>query len=436
MQDKNEIYIALPTDMHGAVRIFAAHIGSADIEIIGLDTKIYSSCFDENTLSYKLSSIKEAVRSQCKRKNALTVVVTDLLVDGAGTSYDNSDRFGFISTIGLKKDERDRIVATLLALCFLECYRSEAEYCGLLKCYLSKPDETIQTLKPSDQDILSGIKNARLLNSHVFITHGIRTYGYWADQARRVFRDEYGFESTVVRYGLIKVLTFLFSKTIRDKLAVEILVNVQRIKRFQPDVRLSIVVHSYSSILIFKALEIAGRLGINLEIDALVINASILRTDVDWFKFIDASGGNKAIRIHRILNICGDSDIWPIIASKLVPDAGPSGVFFFSVDSREIQNIRLENCQHSGMLTPKHFKDLWAPFILGGNVASSNKCIPASPIIEKLDFYFWPIFLSILTTIVFLIYETTISWPRILDIPSLTIKALSNYSEIILSIFI
>jgi hypothetical protein len=255
---------------------------------------------------------------------------------------------------------------------------------GLLAVWCNSPHTAIASLCHAEKAIVEALQLRESSNFHVLITHGIRTHGFWAESAKKELTTSFGISSTVVRYGFINLVLFLTSKAVQTRLAHELLVKLIRIKEQSNNGDLAIIVHSYSSLLLAKALSLADRLRIDLNVTAIVLNGSILAQDFNWSDFTD-SHKLRGARVKRVLNICGDNDIWPVLASHLAPGAGASGAFFFSENSNQIISIRLPDCGHSTMLTPAIARTYWGRFITDENFLPDSQ-VPSKWPVTTLEY--------------------------------------------------
>lgn len=391
--------VIIPNDFVGALALLRLHITSCPIDQQEFNEDDYADAYISEFLYYDPELIKKQWLETRQSEGELTILVSDLRLKSPALFYDKVREFCYIDIRDFPAEMREISIAKWMAVCLLEFLRTGTAYQHFFDRYLGDSRTAISEITQQDQEILQRIENRSPVSYHVFITHGIRTYCFWADHARYIFKREFGFESTVARYGLVDLLTFLVKKTIRDKLAIDLLVTLRRVKRQDPESKLAVVIHSYGTMLTYRALELADRLGIPLEIEAVVLNGSILPQDCDWFKFLDREKNDRSVNVKRVLNVCGDEDIWPVVASKVVQGAGPSGAFFFSVDSREIENLRLPECGHSDMLSEKQVRELWAPFITGAGIKVEGGPIPASRWQLVIDFYFWPLIVLLLSVV-------------------------------------
>jgi hypothetical protein len=256
---------------------------------------------------------------------------------------------------------------------------------GLTAKFFQDFSDGYSELDSDTKKIFATISRNELLDFHVLITHGIRTHCSWAETSQKELKSSFGISSTVIRYGFINLLKFILSKSVQTKLGHDLLVKLIHIEEQNNGISLGIITHSYSSLLIGKALELADQLKINIEIEAIIMNGSILPQNFDWSRFVNKEK-KTGVRVKRILNICGDQDIWPVFASHFAPEAGSSGAFFFSENSSQILNLRFKDCGHSGMLLREFARDYWGKFITDDNFSPENEVSSPSCLVKRFDY--------------------------------------------------
>jgi len=192
----------------------------------------------------------------------------------------------------------------------------------------------------------------------VLITHGFNTHGHWQEKAKIQLEGEFDIKGIVRRYTFVTLIMFLIPY-FRKKFANDILGAIDSMVLDYPNHKYSIIAHSFGTLIIARALENASELNSNLNIDRLILNGGIIARDYNWEQFMKGS----SVKVDKILNVCGDSDFWPILSRSFVLGTGDSGAYFFSENSKKIVNIRLKKIWHSGMLTDNAYRALWGKFI-------------------------------------------------------------------------
>lgn len=214
--------------------------------------------------------------------------------------------------------------------------------------------------------------------AHLVISHGILTYAYWAEEASQIL-EEHNISSSILRYDEVELVKFAFSMGSRDKYAKKMLARLNREYLKNTDKRLSVSVHSYGSIVLAKALELALTLEIYLPIDAVIISGGILPQDFDWQRF-QPSSNIRRVSVKRVINICGDEDYWPVMAKAFARKAGNSGALFFADNySGNLKNIRVENRNHESILAKEIVKEYWTRYVVTEVEACHPKIESISP---------------------------------------------------------
>ena len=222
---------------------------------------------------------------------------------------------------------------------------------------------------------------------HVLITHGIRDHAHWTENARDELLSK-NINSSIFRYGWVDVFKFAFRISIREKYATELLNRLNTVIHDNRHKNISIAVHSFGSIVLARALELAETANYSIELDAIILNGSILPSKYNWKRFTN-SGKNNGVTIRRVLNICGQNDCLPVVAKYLVPGAGYSGTFFFSDNYiNNIINIRISDAGHSRILDKKYVKKFWGRYLLDGDfIPSTNDGVKPNKLISLLNYF-------------------------------------------------
>ena len=242
---------------------------------------------------------------------------------------------------------------------------------------------------------------------HVFMSHGIRTNANWLDKAE-VELKSVGLSSSAFRYDWVDLIKFAWNIKIRDHYSKEFLKKIISAKNSNPHKKLSLVAHSFGTLILLQALEFADWLGVRIEIDSVIFNGSIVHQGYNWERFT-VKNKNYGVTINRVLNICGSSDIWPVIAKHFIRGAGCSGSFFFSgSDLDNVKNYRIKNGTHASILEKNNVKEIWANYILNESYLPNSQAESPDKNIERINHilaYKCAIFscLSIFVGLIFLI---------------------------------
>lgn len=224
-------------------------------------------------------------------------------------------------------------------------------------------------------------------NNHcVILTHGINTHGEWTSVIGSKLQ-EHGFERIIVK-GFVKKFKFFLGVGRYEsvKQLLETLISREKISKNQT---YSIIAHSYGTLILAKALALANSLGLKLSFNKIILTGSIIPTNYEWTTYLHED--TSSVKIKKVFNICGDSDIWPVVASRFVSDAGHSGTFFFNQDDKHIINIRLPNVCHTNMLNKENFFDNYLKFLCNDEFVLKEENCRCS---RTARFLFWLFFLE------------------------------------------
>ncbi len=227
------------------------------------------------------------------------------------------------------------------------------------------PDSLIDSVNNTKYKSVIGRLNYNELPSpvHVVITHGIRTHAEWSECAHNIL-DNRNISTSIFRYEWVDVVKFAFNIRVRKKYAVEFLKRLNIARQTHPKKQLSVAVHSFGSIVLATALELADKIECRLDIDSVILSGSILPSNFVWLKYTRPYK-NHGVSIRRVLNVCGDNDIWPVIAKYWTKQAGYSGAFFFSDNySNGVVNTRIKDADHESILSKENIENNWCRFLL------------------------------------------------------------------------
>jgi len=181
---------------------------------------------------------------------------------------------------------------------------------------------------------------------HIVVTvHGIRTFAPWQERPAKLLKEsDPSINSISYKYLYYSAVAFwtprLHQLEVR-KFRKEL--NVLRMNH--PNARLDLVGHSFGTHLIGHALRQLSGEGINLRIDTIILCGSVLRSDFPWRGLIDAG------RVRRVINECGENDIWVKVSQ--IRGFGMAGFTGFrgTTDGETFCN-RYHRFGHSGFFEP------------------------------------------------------------------------------------
>src|SRR5262249_30045243 len=140
----------------------------------------------------------------------------------------------------------------------------------------------------------------------VLLLHGVRTFGRWPDRlARLLTRD--GTRVVIYHYARLGMVVFMIPG-VRHILVP----RLRRVLRRHADLwaapRVHVVAHSFGSYLVTQVLKGLPE-GEGPAVDTMILTGSVLKQAFPWAAWT-APGG----RVRRVVNECGELDIWPTMA--------------------------------------------------------------------------------------------------------------------------
>lgn len=230
-------------------------------------------------------------------------------------------------------------------------------------------------------------------NRIIILLHGIRTFGDWQNRLSSILDSEIpGIQVHIYKYGYFSTLAFLVP-------VLRILV-ISRFRRYlknqiprSEQTRVDIVAHSFGTYVIAKALD-----GLSPnerpKIHTLLLCGSVLKQLFPWEEFV-----GKNLSITRVINDCGTSDRWPVVAQLFVFGMGIAGRRGFAGVTGTAVGIinRFFPVEHSGFFTDAFMKKNWLPILTGAEVPTGPEHIPPAPRFgAALEYYADPFKLAFL----------------------------------------
>jgi pimeloyl-ACP methyl ester carboxylesterase len=158
----------------------------------------------------------------------------------------------------------------------------------------------------------------------VFLLHGIRAQGEWAQRAASVLESDPTIRARPIRYEFFDVLRFLLPiPQFREK-PVKRIARLLRDELSRKPGRISIVAHSFGSYIVLRLLEREP----DIHIHRLLLCGSIIPDSFDWGRHghrLDADRDGD----WQVVNDCGMKDVWPVLAKSITWGYGSSGRFGF-----------------------------------------------------------------------------------------------------------
>jgi pimeloyl-ACP methyl ester carboxylesterase len=208
----------------------------------------------------------------------------------------------------------------------------------------------------------------------VFIVHGIRDRGFWAEKIARTIKRHAGakrFVSRTQSYGYFAILPFLL-RSIRQRKVEWLMDCYTEARALYPDARFHYVGHSNGTYLVTQALRDYPA----ATFDNIVVAGSVVRRDYDWLSWTQPGDGKPA-RVQKVLNYVATNDcVVALFPKGLQPwgaslgSAGHDGFDQASPDG-SIRNMKYIIGQHGAGHQEDHWNDI-ARFIVGGEWPKPN----------------------------------------------------------------
>lgn len=193
----------------------------------------------------------------------------------------------------------------------------------------------------------------------VVLIHGIRTQGGWSEMVAKELRDECEVSVTPLRYGYFDVFSFLIPGATRSRPVEVVMRELRGILQKHNSERILVIAHSFGTYVITKILSENP----DIRLGGLILCGSVVSEDYRW------DINHKSISNSRILNECGDRDIWPNFAKSFSWGYGPTGRLGFGVES---VRDRFHNLSHSGFFTKEFVLKNWVPLVRNWEVVDSE----------------------------------------------------------------
>jgi hypothetical protein len=191
----------------------------------------------------------------------------------------------------------------------------------------------------------------------VLLIHGIRTEADWGPMVRSKLEVPGRIEVIPIKYGYFDAFRFWFPFWTRnkpvEKVYVQIRVALQKFRRDHPDAKLSIIAHSFGTYVVGQIL----KREFDLKIHRLILCGSVLPQAFPWHEY------QGRFDDDNVVNECGKSDIWPVLAQSTSWGYGASGTHGFG-------SVLVKDRYHAGghgqYFEPQFVEKYWEPFIRRG----------------------------------------------------------------------
>jgi pimeloyl-ACP methyl ester carboxylesterase len=193
----------------------------------------------------------------------------------------------------------------------------------------------------------------------VVLIHGIRTQAGWAEMVASLLREKCNLTVTPIRYGYFDVFRFLIPGSTRSR-PVEIVSRELRsiLRKNQPE-RVLVIAHSFGTYIVSKLLSENP----DITIGGLILCGSVISEDFRW------DINHRSVHLSRIVNDCGERDIFPNLAKSFSWGYGATGRQGFGVDS---VRDRFHDLGHSGFFEREFVIKYWIPLAEKWSVLESD----------------------------------------------------------------
>jgi pimeloyl-ACP methyl ester carboxylesterase len=190
----------------------------------------------------------------------------------------------------------------------------------------------------------------------VLLIHGIRTHAEWQAMVREAVAVQGQIEVVPIKYGYFDVIRFWFPFWTRSRpiarVELQIRVALRKYREIHHQAKLSIIAHSFGTYIVGRILQ----KNIDIQVHRLILCGSVLPVDFPWEQLWGRFD-------DMVVNECGKSDIWPVLAQATSWGYGASGTHGFGV---VLVKDRFHAGGHSQYLERSFVEEHWAPFIRRG----------------------------------------------------------------------
>jgi hypothetical protein len=153
-----------------------------------------------------------------------------------------------------------------------------------------------------------------------------------------------------LQYGYFDVIRFWWPLWTREKPINKILWRVEHAVGLYPGAELIIVAHSFGTYAIATILERKP----HIRPSRMILCGSVISSDYRW---------DKLSNCPRVINECGNRDIWPVLAQAASWGYGASGTFGFGTPGIV---DRFHDIPHGGYFKKSFVDTYWTPWISSG----------------------------------------------------------------------
>lgn len=221
----------------------------------------------------------------------------------------------------------------------------------------------------------------------ILLLHGIRDLGGWQERVgRQIEKSIRGTKCIAVRYGWFSPFAFLspFSR-VRSPVA-KLKGTYERVRATYWGAHISIVAHSFGTHVVGECL----RKHRTVRLHRLILCGGVLSRQFDWNRVTDQVGEalNNSSTEQPVLNECGNTDPWPVVAEMCVSRYGASGAYGF-LDTETVAT-RYRSGGHGLFFAESHVETSWIPFLAHGAVTDSQAPVRTPTVMPRVHFSYAP----------------------------------------------
>jgi hypothetical protein len=204
----------------------------------------------------------------------------------------------------------------------------------------------------------------------VLLIHGIRTEADWGPMVRSKIEVPGKIEVIPIKYGYLDAFRFWFPFWTRnrpiERVYTQIRVALQVAHERDPHAKLSIIAHSFGTYIIGQIL----KQGFDLHIHRLILCGSVLPQNFPWEQY------QGRFDREKVINECGKTDIWPVLAQSTSWGYGASGTQGFGA---VLVKDRFHAGGHGQYFEPDFVEKSWEPFIRRGKFEGTKYEVQMPP---------------------------------------------------------
>jgi hypothetical protein len=207
----------------------------------------------------------------------------------------------------------------------------------------------------SDSQVAS---EARPVEHVVLLIHGIRTEADWQEMVVQQLTSPQ-VRVFPIKYGFFDAFQFLLPGPTRKGPMQKVLKEIRIVRDRFPTAKLSIIAHSFGTHVVSQLLQN----NFDIRLFRTLFCGAVVQRNYPWEKVL------RQITEDQVVNECGKSDVWPVIAQSVTWGYGASGTHGFG---GVVVRDRYHSGGHSQYFSPAFIAEFWTPFIRDGIIRPSR----------------------------------------------------------------